>query len=376
MHEMSLLISADKNIKRSKLHLARQDINKAEELSSLDTHFLVTEKQMLLQIAEQGQLSLFKNTSVSDHGDVSRILNEFTQRLTPFECLRSLGSLYLDINGSGKKNIWDKKMIRVVDQAISNRLKSVNKLTQPELNSLLLPLFLELPVISGNDMAGLFVSRAKGILSKIDDYYIISVFDNLINAHYYKPVLQEIKLRRKKADKKFAVMLDFYEVTLKHLNGDCVNNESSFLKVIENVSPSNIEPLRAAARKLSMHTAGNIVLKKALETFNFKFLTSPPSMDDDEYDDIIYGDDEYDDKYDDEMFAAMNKKLIANMEKLIIETGLKGASEKTILKFKKTLLRGPMPLGLSMIAEIADTMDKDTIGLMSREVRIIIFGKA
>ncbi len=373
MRVMSLLISADKNIMRGNLHLAGQDIDKAEGLGSPDTRFLVTEKQILLQIAEKGQLPLFKNTTVSEHGDVSRTINEFTQRLTPFECLRSLGALFIDVNHSAKKKTWDKKMIRVVDQAIRNRLKSVDTLTQPEINSLLMPLSLELPVIPGKEMAGLFVQRGKGILARIDDHCIISVFDNLIRTHQYQPVLQEIKRRRKKADENFAGMLNFYDVTVKHFNGNLHNDELSFLKVMENVSPSEIETIRVAARRLSTNIFDNIALKQALENFDFKYLASDYFVDDGYYDD---DDDEFDDEFD-EFFvpelSVMSEKMILNLETLIVEAGLTGAPKKAVLKFKQSIVNGPFALPLDMMLEF---IDHETIEQMSRELRIILFGKA
>ncbi|MGB9498535.1 MAG: tetratricopeptide repeat protein [Dissulfuribacterales bacterium] len=378
MHVMSLLISSDKNITRGKPHLAGKDIAKAESLVSPETRFLVTEKQILLRIAEHGQLSLFKNTTITDYGDVRRIIEEFTQHLTPFECLRALGALYIDINDSAKKKIWDKKMIRVVYQAIRRRLKSIDELTRPEINSLLMPLTLDLPVIPGNDMAGLFVQMGKGVLGRIDDAYIIRVFDSLISTCHFKAVLKEIKRRKKTADKNFAVMLDFYEVTIKHLTGDLFNDESAFFNVIDNVSASDIEPLRATARRLAPYAEDNIVLKKALENFDFKYLASSPFMDDpddfydDEFDDE-FDDELYDDSFDDEMFAEMNKKIITGLEKMIVEGGLKGASKKELLKFKDSITRGPIPFDMTMVTA---SMDKETLSMMSRELRVIIFGKA
>ncbi|MCD6586419.1 MAG: hypothetical protein J7K96_11710 [Desulfobacteraceae bacterium] len=371
MHVMSLLISSDKNIMRDKRHLAREDINKAEGLGSPDTRFLVTEKQILLQIAEHGQLSLFGKAAVIDHGDVRRTIEEFTQRLTPFECLRSLGALFIDVNHSTKKATWDKKMIRVVDQAIRNRLKSINTLTQSELNSLLMPLSLELPVIPGNDMAALFVQRAKGLLGKVDDHHIIPVFDNLIGTQHLKPVLQEINRRRKKAEANFVEMLDFYDVTLKHLNGDLFNDEFAFLDVIDNVSVSDIEPIRAAARRLSVFAPDNTALKKALENFDFKYLDPDCFMDDGYYAGDEF-DDDFDELFDDEV-SAMNQKMILTLEKLIVDAGLTGAPKKAVLKFKQFILNGSVPLPLDMMTEL---MDNETIALMSRELRIILFGKA
>ncbi|MDA3894967.1 MAG: hypothetical protein PF482_02330 [Desulfobacteraceae bacterium] len=380
MHVLSLLISADKNIARDNLQLAGQDIGKAEGLVSPDTRFLVTEKQILLRIAEKGQMSLFKNTTVVDHGDVSRTIDEFMERLTPFECLRSLGALFLDVNDNARNKTWDKKMIRVVDQAIRNRLKCIDTLTSSEINSLFMPLSLELPVIFRNNMAEIFEQRARGILAKIEDHCIIPVFDNLIRTRRYQPVLKEIKRRRKKADENFVGILDFYDVTVQHFKGDLQDDEFAFLDVVEDVQPSEIETLRVAARRLSTMIFDKPALKKSLEMFDFKYLDPDYGFSDwnGGYDDDY--DDEFDDEFDadfDEFFVPqltdMSQKMIVTMENLIIEAGLTGAPKKAVLKFKQSITSGPYALPLEMMTEF---MDNATIELMSRELRIILFGKA
>ncbi len=376
MHVMSLLISADKNIARGKLPLAKKDIEKAESLTSPEIRFLVIEKQILLAVAEKGQMTLFKDTTVVDHGDVRRVIDEFMNRLSLFDGLRSLGVLWLDVTSAQKKK-WDKKMIQVVDKAIRHRLKSVDALTPPEIDALLMPLSLDLPVVYRRDMAEIFVQRARGILARISDACIMPVFDSLIGVRQYDPVLKEIKRRRKKADKKFAALLSFYEVTVKHFKGKLINKEFAFLKVLDEIPPGEMETIRAAARRLSTMIHDQPVLKRALESFDFKVLDADYALspwDDDDFDDF-----EDDDDFDhfNEFFAPefsnMSRDLVKHLEILIMEVGLTGASKKAVLNFKQHITTGPYALPIDAMAEF---MDPEIVSQMSREVRIIFFGKA
>lgn len=377
MHVMSLLISADKNIARGNLPLAEKDIEKAQCLTSPEIRFLVTEKQILLAIAEKGQMALFKDTTMVDHGDVRRTIDEFIKRLPLFEGLRSLGVLWIDVNSAENKK-WDKKMIRVIDKALRFGLKSVDALTPSETDVLLMPLSLDLPVVFRHDMAEIFVQRAKGILARISDPCIVPVFDSLIGTHQYDPVLKEIKRRREKADKSFAALLSFYEVTVEHFKGKLVNNEPAFSKVLDKVRPGEMEKIRAVARRLSTMIYDQPALKMALEYFDFSYLTSDYRFTswDDGYDE--YDDDEYDDEYDDDEFFAsefseMTREIVKNLENLIKEAGLTGAPKKAVLKFKKVLLDDPNAPPLDIMAEF---IDNETVAQMSRELRIFLYGKA
>ncbi|MFZ2633232.1 MAG: hypothetical protein WA081_06895 [Desulfosalsimonadaceae bacterium] len=378
MRVMSLLISADKNFKRRNMEPAAQDIEKAEALDSPNMRFLVAEKKMLLKLAGHGQMSLFKNITLMDPGDAGRVLDELLRPMLPVERLKALGVLYLEVknSGHGQSNgyVLDAKLVRVVDQILCRHLAGAHQLTHSELVILLSPLSLELPVIPIDNLAGLFIEKAKaGLLKLIDDHHLLPIFDSLTGSGHYQIVQQEIKRRKKTAPNNFSLLLRFYEVAVRHFTGELTNDNNMFWDIIDQVPKDEIGLFRLASRRLAGFAENKTRLKKALSEFDFDLLSSPYYMDYEDEFDNWEDDDEFDDDELNHDLPAANAFFVSKLEKLAAASGLKGAPVSKLIKLRNEMMRGPFPMDFN---ELGKGMDKTTIQNLSREARILIFGKA
>lgn len=398
-HVISLLISADNSIKRKKLHLASRDIEKAATLSGKATLPLVVEKQILFQITEQGQLSLFDGKVVAGAGNIRSIIDRAVAHLSHLERISTIAMLILD--ATDRFHEWDKKIFSELDKAFRHYAKSIKDLSSAHIVNLLKPLSKKVrPLTRSRDIAGVILERFKNIFKYVDDVDIIPVLDILVDADLFKPALNEIKRRIKNAGGRIKVLLEFYQVVIQHLTKELFMDLKAFQKIKDKTSESDQEFLRAAARRLAKHAS--VPLKSALESFDFTMpapsfgpmgdMTSPYDL----FDDDIFMDD--DEEYDEQdgledffelleagkqnpgVFDQTVKKSqldlhIKGLEHFIDAMGLRGAPDFLINEIIKTM-RKKSPDMAKIFSTLASLLDTEGINALSHEAWIFLFGKA
>ncbi|MBW2568456.1 MAG: hypothetical protein JRD93_02305 [Deltaproteobacteria bacterium] len=383
-HVISLLISANNSIKRKKLHLASRDIEKAAALSGKATLPLVVEKQILFQITEQGQLSLFGGKVVSNTGNIRSIIDRAVDSLSHFEQISTIAMLILDATGRFPE--WDKKIFTELDKAFRHYAKSIKDLPSAHIVCLIRPIDKKVqPLTRSKHIAGVILERSKNILKYIDDVDIIPVFDFLVDADLFKPVLDEIKRRIKNAGGKIKVLLEFYQVAIRHLIKDQFKDLKDFQKIKEKTSESDQEALRTAARRLAKHASEP--LKSALESFDFTLslpffgptddMTSPYDFfmdDDDDLFEFLEALEHNPDAFDQEFVKSRLDKIIKGIEAFIDNSGVRGAPDLLISKIKEIMQKKEPELAKSF-SILAGFLDTKGINALSREAWILLFKK-
>jgi len=398
-HVISLLISADNSIKRKKLHLALRDIEKAAALSGKATLPIVVEKQILFQLTEHGQLSLFDGKVVSDAGNVRSIIEKAIAHLSHFEQISTIAMLILDATGRFPE--WDTKIFRELDKAFRHYAKSIKDLSSAHIVSLLNPLSKKVqPLMGSRHIAGVILDRSKNIFQYVDDVDIIPVLDILLDADLFKPTMNEIKRRIKNSGGRIKILLEFYQVAIRHFTEKRSEDLKDFQKIKDKTSESDKESLRAASRRLAKHASG--LLRSALEKFEFTmFVPSFGALDDmtspfDFFMDDDY--DEYDDEYDDEQndldglfefletlednpdvvdrafIKSQLNKIIKGLESFVDNSGLRGAPDFAINEIIK-IMQKKEPEMIKGFPIIAGLLDTEGINALSKEAWIILFGR-
>ncbi|MCK4619902.1 MAG: hypothetical protein KAT52_08135, partial [Desulfobacterales bacterium] len=398
-HVISLLISADNSIKKKKLHLASRDIEKADALSGKATLPLVVEKQILFQITEQGQLSLFDGKVVAGAGNVLSVIDRAVAHLSPFEQISTIAMLILDATGRFPE--WDKKIFSELDRAFRHYAKSIKDLSSAHIVSLLKPLSKKVrPLTRSRHIAGIILERCKNILKYVDDTDIIPVLDILVDADLFKPALDEIKRRIKNAGGRVKVLLEFYQVVILHLTEELFMDLKAFQKVKDKTPESDLESLRTLARRLAKHASGP--LKSALESFDFTMsapsfgpmddMTSPYDLFDDDF--LMDDNEEYDEQddlkdffelleavkqnpgvFDQTVVKSQLDTIIKALEHFIVAMGLRGAPDFLINEIIKNM-RKDSPDMAKTFSTLASLLDTEGINALSSEARAFLFGKA
>ncbi len=254
------------------------------------------------------------------------------------------------------------------------------------------------PLTRSRHIAGVILERSKNILKYVNDVDIIPVLDILVDADLFKPALDEIKRRIKNAGGRVKVLLEFYQVVIRHLTEELFMDLKAFQKVKDKTSESDLESLRAAARRLAKHASEP--LKSALERFDFTIpligfnddMTSPYDLFDDDF--FMDDDEEYDGPDDLENFFELleamkqnpgifDKAVVKNqldtiikaLEHFIDAMGLRGAPDFLINEIKKNT-RKESPDMAKTFSTLASLLDSERIKTLSSELRIFLFGKA
>ncbi len=392
-HVISLLISADNSIKRKKFHLASRDIEKADALSGKATLPLVVEKQILFQITEQGQLSLFDGKVVAGAGNIRSVIDRAVAHLSPFERISALSMLILDATGRFPE--WNKKIFRELNKAFRHYAKSIKDLSSAHIVSLLKPLSKKVrPLTRSRHVACVILERSKNILKYVDDVDIIPVLDILVDADLFKPALDEIKRRIKKAVGRIKLLLEFYQVAIRHLTEGPFMDAKAFQSVLDKASKLDQESLRAAARRLAGHASG--ALKSALESFDFTMPVPSfgPTGDMASPYDLFDDDEEYDEQdelekffefleemehnpgvFDQPFVKSQFDTIIKALEQFIDAMGIRGMPDFLINEIMKKM-RKEKPEIAKAFSALASLLDKEGINALSKEAWTFLFGKA
>lgn len=405
-HAISLLVSAEINIRRGKFHLVDKDIKRAEDLESRKLAPYIKEKKLLaklvrsqgdFQIGKKGQIPLFEGCI-----DLKSLMDEELGAMSLFEGIRLLSLLMLDIGGP---NIRGRKSLsKFLEGLLKDRLKQDSRLSSQEIAGILTPPPTEFrPVFPDRRVAPLILKMSKNILGRIKTEEIIPLYDLILEPDVADAVLKDIRKRIKNASEKDRLLLEFYMTVIQILEGE-IKDPGMLEEIVGRAGDGPVrEELRAMARRLSVHAPGR--LKTALENFNFSIFQNPFPMgnpffdldfldsfdDDDDFDDDEFDDDDFDpvsmmDGLDPaefmNMFMSGSERgdhdidaIVGKLEDMVDELGLRGAPEAQILSFHDILTNEQAGLGAGM--NFFTTM-LEMIGVrnkLSREAFMLFYGK-
>ncbi len=303
-HALSLLISAEKNIKREKFHLVERDIEKAEKLGNKKLVPFIAEKRILSQIVSNRNLLKFgeqKNDSqlplFVNGKDLRTLIADQLEPLSVFDRLKTLALFITDIRHRTPEH--KKEISEIADKVFDKTLKNIASLSSSETVRLLMPPEKDYALLMpSRDMAPLFLKKQKDMLRQVEDGDIITVFDLLFEPEWFGLIKKEIKRRVKKANKNEQILLNFYHAVIRHISGE-EHGPALFEEIVSQAAGPVHEELRAASRRLSRHASGT--LKRALEVFDFDIL-----------DDI--SDEDFDEDFDDDFFP---ESKMDGLEKII-----------------------------------------------------------
>jgi hypothetical protein len=253
-HVISLLISADKNFSRNKMHLAEPDIQKVLQIECKEMQPYVIERSILCDLLK--------------HPDQ---LKEVTQKalegLNVAEAIRCMSLLYLD-----KKKISGHNTRQFKEMLISMQEKILT-LTGSEILFILKPIPKKMQtVFKVPEIITLYEKLVPKLFKCMDDTEVIAFFDILLSPSYSKIILKEIKRRFRFAPQDRQLLLGFYQVTLWHLDNK-KDNPGLFTHIIDQAKGPVLEELRELSKRLAKHASGN--LKRALESMDFSLMDMP-----------------------------------------------------------------------------------------------------
>jgi len=267
-HTLSLLISADRRLKKNKKDLAAADIEAAELTTSERLRPVVIVKGILLALKRPRQMSLFDQAKTATSKQWTAQVRSALKTLSPIQSITALGLLALEIPDNADQFPAD------VEKTLKNLFRSNRKeiacLTSAELRRILTPLGSEFePLYRQRHRVGVYLSYIPRILTFLDHGDFIRLLDELTAEGLYEAGIKEITRRLKRLDEGVeAALLQFYQLTFRHFSGELLFHPDRYQAIVDNVPPDRMEPLRAASRRLAPHAADG-ALNAALSDFDF-----------------------------------------------------------------------------------------------------------
>ncbi len=299
-HAVSLLTSADINIRRGKFHLVEKDLERAEALDARKADLFLLEKKLLMRLAAPRSLKKAAKTARASDARADAapktVIEKELHDLSPAGQLRVLTLLALDLAGL---DIREQKSVRAaIDALADDRLKHSDRLSAQDVVTLLSPPSNEYRSVYANRRTASYVLERSGadLLGRIDDAGILQAYDMIIRPDIFGHMKTDIRKRLKKMKGRNGLKLQFLLIVLEYIDGDN-KDPDRFYDIMDETEDDNglREELRAMARRLAGHAAQP--LKKALEQFDFEYLEPSefgfpvPIFDDD--DDDFYDDDDF-----------------------------------------------------------------------------------
>ncbi|KPA14852.1 hypothetical protein MHK_004946 [Candidatus Magnetomorum sp. HK-1] len=289
-HVISLLISADKNYNRAKMHLVDRDIQKARQIECKTMLPFLAERSILYDVYQSPDQLL-------------ECIEKNTKSLNISERFKALSLLCLE----SERVITNDS--RILKKILADLKKQIVTLSGIEILAILSPFPKTIaPLFPNCFIAELFNSNIKEIFKCLDDKEILSLFDIILSPYNANLIIKEIKRRLKTADPTNELLLSFYQVTLLHLENK-KRDPDMFYYITEQAKGPVLDELRALSRRLSHHAAGP--LKRALEAFEFSLIVVPfPHFFDDDRS-SSYNDNNHDYDFDDgdDEYPINNKNL-------------------------------------------------------------------
>lgn len=396
-HAVSLLVAAEKNIRRGRFHQAAIDIERAGMLPCRSAAPYVAAKRTQVTLMDPrkpyaslesgaAQLRLFE-----DVFDFGAFLDRELDMSSLVDRLRMLAFLIPDLEDEDfpqKKPILDFLIRR-----LKENLARAKEMPSTEIARLLTPLGKDyVPVFRVLNPAPLLLKHDKGLLAAIADGEITATYDLILERGTLAPIRKDIAHRLKRAGFREKVILNFYLAFVRHVSGEVYSFEP-FQKVLEQAPEGELrETLRGISRRLSRHAVGH--LRQALAHFHFgpepgtpPFLPLEDGDEDDfpsaegeseELDDIIRNSQMKADVLsrilEDPLMDPM--PLIDMVEYMTDAMELRGESDRIIKMVRSELMR--MPGMENLFDQLAQRLDPvlQAAGGMSREARTLLCGKS
>jgi len=253
-HVISLLVSADKNFSRDKMHLAEPDIQKARQIECKSLLPYVVERAILYDLYNKPD-------------QLKEVTERHIKSLTIAETIRCMSLLYLEQD----------RLVRPDQRLFKEMLESIHEkiltLTGAEILLILRPIPKKMQtVFKVPTIVSLYDKLVLKIFKCLDDTEIIAFFDILLSPSKSSIINKEIKRRFHAATPDRKLLLSFYQVALWHLDNK-KDNPSMFRAIIDQAKGPVLEELRALSKRLAQHAAGN--LKRSLESFDFSLMDIP-----------------------------------------------------------------------------------------------------
>jgi tetratricopeptide (TPR) repeat protein len=361
--QISLLISADQSIRRSRFHLAQRDIALALDVKNPKILPLAIEKQIVYKIENTGQLSLFDAMPQQELTNIRSVVERHIRPLPVFDRLRVLGLLLLEYRRKTGTKYRD--VIKNIEKVYRLDIREASKFTSAQVRDLLTPVDIKIrPLIHGHNIALEYLSRTPDLIQQVNDEDIFPVFDFMIASRLLDLCIREIQRRLKSAPKAAVPDFKFHEIAVRHFSGELADDMDAFLDILDDADPADMERLRQTSRRLSTFAGGR--LRIAMETFNFH-----------DWDDEEEPFDDFDDNPDfmDYGPGDVLNDLLQYFELLIDGMNLRGAPVKTILEIGKGLTDTPAAKYETKVLKKLIAENSALMNSLSREAKILIFGK-
>jgi hypothetical protein len=371
---LALTKSIDTNLKRGKHHLVKADLEKAAARCGKKTLAQVTARQILFEMAQTGQRSLFKGEVKSGSKARTRsIIDRHISDLPDTEALNTLGLLTADSQAQTEN--WTKADTRSLEAAFKSLADAADRLPSKAIRKLVLPDVTTFPLPVGR-LAWLdgLTSRFKKLLHRLSDEDVLPVLDIWLEAERHAQCLQEIRRRLKTAGEPFHRLLLFYQMVVRCIDGQAPAGAKAFTALIDEVPSQHLELFRTASQRLSKLAWGP--LKMALERFRFELLDEwvdypeeYEEWEEDEFDDLEM------DMLDSLGFDGADNPAyitIKLVEAMVDLYRLRGASEKALKKQRNELMNDYKTK--EMLNQIAQMIPPFMVDELSPEARFFIFG--
>jgi len=283
-HVIALLISADKNFSRNKMHLAEPDIQKARQIECKTLLPFVLERSILYDLCNQSD-------------PLKDITEKYIQSMSIAETIRCLSLLYLEQD----------RLLRPITGEFKELLVSLHEkiltLTGVEILFILKPIPKKIqPLFKVPTIISLYEKLVPKIFKCLDDTEVIALFDILLSPSNSKIILKEIKRRFHNAAPDRQLLLSFYQVTIWHLDNK-KDNPGLFMNIVDQAKGPVLDEMRELSKRLAQHAAGN--LKRSLESLDFSLMDMPyPHFMDNRKSNKF--DNDYDDGEDDDQITRKN----------------------------------------------------------------------
>jgi len=281
-HVIALLISADKNFSRNKMHLAEPDILKARQINCKSLLPYVLERTILYDLID-------KTDKLKD------VTESHIQLLNVAEAIRCMSLLYLE-----KDRLPRSMKVQFIEMLDSMKEKILT-LTGSEILFIFRPIPKKLqPIFKIPAILSLYEKLIPKIFKCMDDTEVIALFDIILSPVTSKIILKEISRRFHAAQPDRQLLLSFYQIAIWHLD-DRKKNPDMFINIVDQAKGPVLEEMRELSKRLAQHASGS--LKRALESLDFSLMGMPMPHFNNSSDGFDY---DYDDGEDDEEITLKN----------------------------------------------------------------------
>jgi tetratricopeptide (TPR) repeat protein len=353
---MALLIAAERNIRRAKLHLAVPDMDKAEELDSKRIRPILIEKKILFSM-------------IQDKSAFGKVMKHEFLALSNIERIRILNLLDIDIEKNPISS--GRSFQKMIEAEIKTTISQIHELLPTDLESLIAPFPQEFyPILPSVNLGETFLANYHQIFDKISNQNLIPACIQIWRFEVLPVIERELNKRLKVRDQPFAVQIRFFLEILAHMTGQRYGSHG-FLMVLEGCDDRLTDELKSLAKNMVRHTSGN--LKLALERFDFSILNRI-AFNEFEPDEDDWEEDE-DDWDDDEDEAALLDSMIRVIENMIDESEMRGQPNRIIRKLHKRMMSDMKQNQDTDFDEMRQMIQDMKPRNISREAQILLFDK-